>query len=691
MSEKIQPHHLQRLAITYGRQSSATQIRTNRESARRQRALEQRARQLGWPAERIVVLQEEQARSGSSTHGRDAYRQIAELVAKGRAGIIVAVDVARWARDTVAWQLLLRDCLLESVLLADEHTVYDPRDPHDRVLLGIQGALAEYELSVLRERMLTCWWEKARRAEVFTSVPPGYMHVGDQGLEKHPHRRVQKTISLVFEKFQNMPSAYALCRWLRKQDHLLPFVSHGDDPHNVQWVAPTYKRVLWMLKNPTYTGAYVLGRTKTILKRNDAGETVRHRIAVPPDQWEVVEKERFPAYISWQQYQDNVAKIQRNATVQGNPSQPAAARGASLLSGLLRCRRCGHRLIVQYGRTGMPRHVCQGGRPQRDRGRSCLSFSGRHVEPLFSQTLLEAVSPAGVEAARQAAELMRRDGECERQALRDQLEQLRYEAQRAQRQYDRIEPENRLVAAELECRWNQALAALATQQARLNAFEDRQQETPTAEQVRQLQSLGQRLDHVWHHPQADPLIKKQIARWLVREVVVEVDEARQEISLIIHWAGGLHTELRAPRRRHRRNSAAECKAVIAALRAVGDDLAIAHALNRNGLRHPSGTWTAGRVRSFRQKHGIAAFDPTVKKATGVLSQDEAAQTLKISPMSVHRLVQSGILPAEQPAPGFPCILRTADLSRPEVKQAVHRIQTHLPRPLPEDPDQLKLF
>ena len=362
MDDKIQPRYLQRLAVVYVRQSTPAQLRHNRESRQRQRDLKQRACELGWPEERICMLTEEKAKSASATEGRRAYHELAEGVVKGRVGLILAVEVSRWSRDNAAWQLLLRDCVFADVLLADEHKVYDVNDPHDRVFLGIQGVLAEYELGLLRKRMQECWWNKARRGEMFTNIATGYIEVRGKGLEKHPNQRVQHSLDRLFQKFERMPSVIQLCQWYLKHNELLPYVAHGDDPHHVQWLPANYGRLLWMLKNPAYTGAYVIGRTQTTMRRNDDGEIVRRRrVVVLPDEWQVVEKGRFPGYISWEQYERNLAKIQGNASMKGDAAQPAPRRGPALLAGLLRCGRCGRRLTVHYDQSGAPRYICRGG------------------------------------------------------------------------------------------------------------------------------------------------------------------------------------------------------------------------------------------------------------------------------------------------------------------------------------------
>jgi DNA invertase Pin-like site-specific DNA recombinase len=692
MNDKIDARHLQRLAAVYVRQSSPTQVRNNQESRQRQRALQERARELGWPAERVLVFEEEQARTASSTHSRQAYRELAEKVVAGRVGIILAVEVSRWARDNVAWQLLLRDCIFADVLLADEKKVYDANDPHDHVVLGIQGVLAEYELGLLRRRMEECWWNKAKRAEMFTNIATGYVEVRGQGLAKHPDQRVQHSLERMFQKFEQAPSVMKLCQWYLDHEEPLPYVAHGDDPYQVQWLSANYSRLLWMLKNPAYTGAYVLGRTQTIVRRCEDGELVRRRHLVPTEQWEVVEKNRFPAYISWEQFERNLAKIQRNATMKGDASQAAPQRGVALLAGLLRCGRCGRRLAVHYDTTGAPRYLCRDGWRGREQGIQRLSLSGRRVEPLFVQAILEALRPAAMEASRRAAELAQREYRQQQQRLAEELKQREYEAERARRQYDRVEPENRLVAAELEQHWNAALSQVAAVRARLDDFQ-KGKDTPLSEvELERLQSLGQRLEAIWDAEQTDATIKKQIVRLLVEEVIVQPGQSHDTAELWIHWKGGHHTPLTVPRiGRAGRGPAKEAKLLIGLLRAVCDDAGLAHALNRNGVRCGAETWTAESVRAFRQRHGIAPFDAVQKELKGLLTGEEAATALGISTMSLHRLVQRGVVPAEQPAPGFPMVIRQSDLSSTEVQEAAHRIRLSLPRPLPVDPNQLKLF
>ena len=690
MNEKIQALHLSRLAVVYKRQSNPMQARDHLESPLRQLALAKHAETLGWPPSRVLVL-DERPRSASCTEGRSAFRQLRELVVAGKVGVILAVDVSRWARDTVAWQLLLRDCVFEGVLLADECRVYDPNDSHDHVLLGIQGVLAEHELRRLQERTTECWWNKARRYEMVFHLPTGIV-CDDGKITKHPHRRVRHSFERLFAQFDRCSSVFQLCQWYLKEKELLPFVVYGDNPEHVQWRAASYYRLLDILKNPTYAGAYVIGRTRTIQIRNEQGEIVRRRRAVCRDKWEVVQRQHFEGYITWEKYEENLMKIEKNT--RGAASSGGAVRGSGLLSGLLRCGRCGSSLQVRYcGRQVRPTYVCRGGARQRETSGKCLSFFGPPVETLFAEMVLEVVRPAALAAATQARTRFREQAQQDRQVLVDHLQQLGYEAERARRQYDRVEPENRLVAQDLECRWNTALQAVDAQRVRLQEFE--QQYPPTCDESLQTWLTPDRLEEVWNASSSDASLKKQIVDLLVREVVVDLSESGEEVQFWIHWQGGHHTIFTAPHRTRSRSGTDEVKRVISQLRRVSDDASIARTLNRHGIVMPTKTtltnWTAKSVEQFRERHAIASFDAAEKVTRGLLTADEAARRLGISAMSVHRLVVAGILPSDQTQRGLPSILHAPDLDLPEVKKAVKRILTNLPRPLPENPNQQKLF
>jgi hypothetical protein len=340
--------------------------------------------------------------------------------------------------------------------------------------------------------------------------------------------------------------------------------------------------------------------------------------------------------------------------------------------------------------------MCRGGARQREQSGKCLSFFGPPAETLFAEMVLEVVRPAALAAATQARTCFREQSQQDRQVLLDHLQQLEYEAERARRQYDRVEPENRLVAQDLECRWNTTLQAVDVQRVRLQEFDQQHPPMPCDESF-QTWFTAQRLEEIWNASSSDTFLKKQIVDLLVREVIVNLSASGEEVQLWSHWQGGHHTHLTALHRTRCSGRINEVQRVISQLRCISDDASIARTLNRHGIALPNTTknpvtnWTAKSVRQFRERHAIAPFDAAEKVRRGLLTADEAAGRLGISPMSIHRLVAAGILPSDQPQRGLPSVIHAPDLELPEVQKAVQRILTNSPRPLPENPNQQKLF
>jgi len=691
MSDKIKRTHLERDAFVYVRQSTAHQVQHNVESQARQRGLRERAQNLGWVGARVHVIEDDLGQTGASTQGRPGYQRLMDAVCQRRAGAIFSIEASRLARNNADWARLVELCRHQQVLLADDERVYDPSHPDDRVLLGLQGTLAEYEWDVLRRRAQEALRVKAQRGELYTCVATGYVPTHDGGLDKHPDLRVQHGLELVFSRFDQANSVRQLYGMFCQEDVLLPLVPHGQDLTHVQWRRPTYQRLLDMLKNPIYAGAYARGRTQTevhVSPDAQVRKTSGHR--VPRAEWSVLIRDHHPGYITWDQYERNLDKIGHNANMRGQMVKRAVQRGESLLAGLLRCARCGRVLLVRYS-DHQARYTCQG--PTSDRHRSaCLCFAARDVDARVSQEVLDVVQPAGVQAAVRAAQLLAQQHAQRRQALADQLEQTRYDADRAFQQYDRIEPQNRLVAAELERRWNEKLARAAEVQARLATF-DEQCPAPTGRDVNALHELGANLRRVWCDPEADMAIKKRIVRTLIEGIVVDLAQDGHAICLTLHWSGGAHTDLCVPTwRRQREQHTAQLDEIVASLRRVMSDEALARELNRHGLCTATGkTWTPQRVGGFRRSRGIPAFRAQDKAAAGLLLQSEAATQAGVSAMSIHRLIQRGILPAEQCRVGLACIIHESDLSKPEVVAAIAAIKRGNTPPLPGSGDQPHLF
>jgi DNA invertase Pin-like site-specific DNA recombinase len=691
LSEKIRAEHFERLAFVYLRQSSPTQVKHNLEGAERQRRMQEHVQQLGWPPAQVRLLGGDMGQSGSSLHGRDDYHTLLEAVLDRSAGLIAASELSRLARDNQDWSQLMRMCRFRGVLLCDEHRVYDAADPQDRVLLGIQGAFFEFELAILTDRMQQSRRQMAERGELYEGFPPGYICRKSPIQEKHPDERVQRAIQEVFEQFDRQPSVYALYRQLSADGFTFPVVPKGQDWREVSWVIPSYSVLLGMLQNPAYAGFYVRGRTKTVRELDAQGHAVSRERTVPREAWDVCLPNHHEAYITPECWEHNMAKIAANIQARGDAAKRAPGKGPSLLAGLLRCHRCGHRLQVAYAR-GL-RYSCRGGVLQRvTKPTRCFSFPGNGIEQRVCELLLNVVRPAGVAAAQRAAEQLAQDRQRRRQLLADRMAAARESETRAAREYKSTDESYTTVRRKLAADWEETLQTLQATQQRLAEFDAAQPAVPSTQEREQLERLSMDLDRVWFHPQADMVLKKQIVRTLIEEIMVDVDEERDEIVMWIHWSGGHHTEDREPRRIRRRRSTADLRGVLDTLRKVLPDESLAATLNRAGISTLQGSsWTKGRVTSFRRQHAIAVYNAREQERNGWLTQAQAATRLGISPMSVSRLAKAGVIPSEQAGAGLPSVIREVDLSLSAVQQAVFELQTQHDRPLPADPNQLSLF
>jgi DNA invertase Pin-like site-specific DNA recombinase len=689
----IKPHHLERSAYVYLRQSSPGQVRKNREGRQRQEGMVEHVAGLGWPRSRIILLDQDTGRSGSSQHGREDLHRLLEAIVTGKTGLVAACELSRLIRDNQDWTRLVRLCRFEDVLLGDEHRLYNPADPQDRMVLGIQGAFNEFELSMIVDRMHQCLRQKAERGEQYDALPPGYICRHPPLCEKHPDPRVQRAVEKVLHDFGRFTSARQLYLHLVDEMFQLPVVRPGRDWREVEWITPSYMQIIELVKNPVYAGLYVRGRTKTITVLDSDGNKQTKRRRVPREAWDVFLEDHHDAYITPEAWERNVEKIDANANVRGPLAKGAVGRGCSLMAGLLRCQRCGHRLQAQYSSGGV-RYVCSRGDRQRLRGAArCLAFSGTALESLLVEEILEVVGPAGVEAAQRATERLAMLHQEQRQLLIDRVQAAVEAEQRAAREYKQTDATYVAVRQALGAEWEAALARVAAEQSRLSKFDQRQPKLPTAAQHEQLARLGEDVRRLWNHPHASGNLKQQLARVLIVEIVADIDEKRDEVLLLIHWSGGHHTELRQARASRRgRPTSAQLKPVIETLRKVLDDASIAAALNREQIRPSDGqTWTGKRVQGYRHRAGITGFNATLKESSGWLTQAEAATRLEISPMSVHRLVYSGILPAERPARGLPMVILNSDLHHEQVQRAVSALRAGQTRPLPDDPRQAKLF
>lgn len=675
MSEKIKHHHLERKAILYVRQSSAYQVVYNEESRRLQYAMRERLAQLGW--NEIEIIDEDQGRSAAGTVERSGFERMVADVCLGKVGAVAAREVSRFARNSREWQQLVEVCRIVDTLLIDHEVVYAPRQGNDRLLLGLKGSLNEYELDLLRQRSLEARYEKARRGEMVVAPPVGYLKTEDQRLEKDPDRRIQQRILLVFSKFQELGSVRQTLLWFLEEDLEVPA---RDASGAICWKRPRYGSIHSILTNPTYGGAYVFGRTEHN-SQYDVGQVRKVSRRRPREQWISLIPRHHEGYIAWEQFEEMQATIASNCLAEDRPGAPK--RGVALLSGILRCRRCGRKLTVAY--TGADAHsgerflryVCNRG--YLDNGEpKCISFGGVPVDKVIEQEVLQAVRPSAVEAAVQAHQEMVEQRNAAVAALDDDLQAARYAAQRAQRQYDAADPENRLVADELERRWNRALKQVRELEQRLEQLSKEEPETePLARD--QFVGLADELEEVWHDPQSNERLKKRIVRVLMKEVLVDIDEEHSEVVLTIHWQGGVHTELRVARRRRgmATQTAPDIIAAVRILARVSTDEMIASFLNRNNLRTGRGNrWTKERITSLRSYHQIACHSAESKESKGWMTLTEAAELLHLSSRTVRLAVERGEISGEHPLADGPWVFRRSDLETAAAKELVRRAHNY---------------
>jgi excisionase family DNA binding protein len=665
---KISAEHLSRAACVYVRQSSPGQLQNNPESRRRQYALAETARALAFSE--VIVIDEDLGVSGSGTR-RAGFERLLALICEGRVGAVFSIEASRLARNGRDWHTLLDLCGLVGSVLVDEDGVYDPRHPNDRLLLGMKGTFSEMELSLLRQRALEAIRLKAERGELHSLVAVGYVRGPAHGLEKDPDLRVREAIALVFRKFDELHSGRQVLRWLRHGEIALPSIQYRSECHKIVWVCPTYTKVLAILSNPVYAGAYVFGRTGTEVRVEDGRKRVR-RVLRNMEQWRVCLWDHHDGYISRATFQRNQQRLTENANMRGQAVRGSIRNGEALLAGLLRCGHCGRKLVVAYGGTGniYARYLCRG-RDDTGECNECISFGAWRVDQAVAAELLKVITPLGIQAALQAIEAHSHLGEDKQRQIELALEQARFEVRHAQRQYHAVDPDYRLVAVELERRWNECLAAVTRLETELTATRHCAPPLLSEQERQRLLALGTDLQLAWDHPKASPETRKRILRTALREILVCVQDG--EIQLVLHWQGGDHTALALPKNKsgeHRWKTDASTEQLIAALSRQMPDFSIAALLNRLGIRSSKGhTWTEERIRSFRSAHRIAVYRRGERAERGEFTLNEAARELGVSKMTVLRLIQRNILAAHQACKRAPWVIRQVDLLAPAVKQA----------------------
>jgi DNA invertase Pin-like site-specific DNA recombinase len=656
---KITTEHLARSAYVYIRQSTADQLVHNQESQRRQYGLADRARQLGWAS--VEVIDDDLGRSGGGVR-RPGFERMLAAICEGRAGAVFAIEASRLARNGRDWHTLIEFCGLLGTIIVDEDGIYDPRHPNDRLLLGMKGTMSELELSLFRQRSQEALKQKARRGALFLGVAAGYVKTGRDRIEKDPDQRVQNALQLVFSKFAEFQSARQVHVWLRDQSIELPAKSHDADGRRIVWKLPIYNTVHNILTNPVYAGAYAFGRTTSKVIIEDGRKRVRRGLRRPLAEWDVLLKDQHEGYITWKEFERNQRVISDNATGKGSAiARGVARRGELILAGLLRCGHCGRKMYVGYGRSG--RYYCQGANVNHGTER-CISFGGLRADEAVGAEIVRVLKPLGIDAAVKALEAQASEMCAARRQLELALRQARYEAAHARRQYDSVDPANRLVAGELERRWNEALAAVHGIEREIAELEATRR-PPLGEKERQhLMQLGADLERAWSHPAASAATRKRILRTALKEIIARIDDGF--IAMVLHWQGGDHTALKLRMNtvgKHRWTVPEDTLTLVRELARQMPDKQIARLLNRAGKPTGRGNgWTEVRVRSFRHHHQIAVYRPGEWAERGEITLEAAARLIGVTPMTALRMIRRGDLKGRQLCRGAPWVIRTEDVA-----------------------------
>jgi DNA invertase Pin-like site-specific DNA recombinase len=643
---KISSTHRDRSAVVYVRQSSAAQVEHNRESTERQYRLVERAIELGWRREQVCVVDKDLGVSGSGLTERSGFARMTADVALGRVGIVLGLEVSRLARNNADWYRLLDLCGVTDTLIGDADGIYHPGLFNDRLILGLKGTMSEAELHVLRARLNGGIRNKAERGELRRGLPVGLVYGEDDGqVLFDPDEAIKGAIQTIFSRFSEMGSARRV--WLH-------------------WVAPTYTKVHEVLTNPVYAGAYIYGRTRFERFVDDHGN-VRKRIRKrPASEWPVFIRDHHPGYIDWQTFEANQRRIKTNT--RPRPHQPGGAvrEGAALLQGLARCARCGRKLLVSYGgKFATPASHCPGNNIANGRGEYCLRVGGRQIDAAVARTFVATLAPAGLEAALVAARQVDADQDATITQFKLQIERCRYDAQRAERRYRAVDPDNRLVARGLEAEWEKCLRELHAAEADLARRQAEKERVITSAEQAAILALGTDVKRVWSAASTTDRDRKELLRSLVEEVLLDINRDAEKAHLTLRWRGGLLSEIDVELPRSRPAPIRTDEELVQLVRRLAvhySDAVIAGILNRQGKTTATGMrFTANRVSSLRTNWKIPCYEPSIEPPEGEsVTIERAAKLLGVAPSTVHRWLNDGFIAGEQLTPGAPWRIRVTD-------------------------------
>jgi DNA invertase Pin-like site-specific DNA recombinase len=578
--------HLSKQAIVYVRQSTPQQIVDHKESRERQYALADYAAMLGWPRERIVVIDEDQGRSGRTLEQRPGFQHLLSEVALDHVGLVLGLELSRLSRSSKDWYHLLELCAVFGTLLADQDGIYDANDTNDRLVLGLKGTMSEVELSTMRNRLERGKLHKAQRGELIMEVPCGYLKLPTGEVIQEPDEQARASVQLVLDKFAELGSFGKVYRYFARNKVCVGTRIHqGPRRGELTWRRLSRALLGRILHHPIYAGAYSYGRRRVDPKRTAAsGGKLRMR-QVPMSEWQVLKRDRFPAYITWERYLANQEQLLKNRSWPDGPGVPRA--GLALLPGLLTCGACGRRMHAGYRTKAKPYYECM---RRKLEGSSCCGLGAAAVDELVGQQVLSALQPAALELSLQTLQHVHEERQRLHQQWQQRMERVAYEAQRSERQYQAVEPENRLVARTLEQRWEEALRAEQTLREEYDRFAQYQPQELDAEQRARIMALASDIPALWHAPQTPAADRKEIIRLVVERVVVHVRPDSDRVAVEIRWRGGLmtnHEIVRSVARYESLEAYAQMLKRIKQLRRDGLTITqVAKQLNNEGYRTP---------------------------------------------------------------------------------------------------------
>ena len=671
INNKIKESHLERKAIIYIRQSTDRQVQRNKESQRLQYALQDKAKQWGWKD--IEIIDSDLGSSAAvGASERLGFERITSLVAVGEAGIIFSREASRLSRTDKDWCRLLEVCNIFNTLISDGEQIYDCNCMDDQLILGIKGTISAVELKILHTRLIAGMEEKAKRGEFKRQVPPGYIWDPNDKVVKDPNKRIRDTIELIFKKFREIQSIRQTYLWFHSENIEVPVLKDKAGKKEIVWKLPEKAYLQAMLKNPFYAGVYVWGRETTKLEYKD-GKIVKRKVKMSDArESKVFIEDHHDGYIALEAFDENQDLIRSNSLSQTQVERRGAARnGQGLLSGILRCGRCGRKLYVAYyGKSGTAaRYICRG--DYESGGKYCLAFGGRTVDKKFKKELLGAVSPYSMQASIKATKMLSTKEEDKVKAFEQKINQLEYETSRAFEQYNEVDPRNRLVAAELERRWNEKLEELERAKKNLTNAEI-EKCSISDEEKEKILALGENFSKVWENQHCSNALRKKIIRTVIKEVIVDLNDENQMLKFIIHWEGGCHTEFEMPKPVSgvgQKTSLEDLEIIRKMASRYGDD-AIARVLNKLGRKTATGKrWNESRVRTIRGKYSIAGHIHTINDPD-ILTLGQSAKYLNVSQTTIKRLVANDILEKDQIVSWAPWEIKKQDLDSDKIKNII---------------------